>query len=126
MRSERDKLIYKQKRIEQIQKKYKTKRKQKKRKRKRPSRCFSRFIHKISPLYQLLSSLVDNNQSKNYNNIQSIINPETLKLPLWRDVSPTQRLAFYFHCLARFHTDIVPFTLNVSHFFRDTSLYRFH
>ena len=119
MRSERDKLVYKEKRIKQLQKKYQTKRKQKKRKNKRHSRRFSAFIHRVSSVYNFYSSLVDNINIQNYNNLQNIINPKTFEISRWRKVTPTQKIAFFFHCLAKNHIDIVPFTLNVSHFFRD-------
>ena len=121
MRSEEDTLSYKQKRIEQINNKYKNKRKQKKRKNKRHSRCFIQFLRRFAHWCRLFDTLVSKTNSTNYNNIHTLINPETFKLPLWRNISPTQRLAMFLNCFALTpsYCNIVPFTLNVSHFFRD-------
>ncbi len=121
MKNEKDKLAYKQKRFEQINQKYKNKRKQKKRKRKRHSRRFIRFLCWFEHWYRLFDTLVSKTDLLNFNNIHKIINPETLNLPLWRNVSPTQRLALFLNCFVSnpSYSGIVPFTLNVSHFFRD-------
>lgn len=121
MKSEKDKLAYKQKRIEQINNKHKNKRKQKKRKNKRHSRRFIQFLRRFEHWYRFFDTLVSKTNSINYNNIHKIINPETFKLPLWRNVSLTQRLALFLNCFASnpSYCNIVPFTLNVSHFFRD-------
>ena len=121
MKSEKDKLAYKQKRIEQINNKHKNKRKQKKRKNKRHSRSFIQFLRRFEHWYRFFDTLVSKTNSINYNNIHKIINPETFKLPLWRNVSLTQRLALFLNCFASnpSYCNIVPFTLNVSHFFRD-------
>ena len=121
MKSEKDKLAYKQKRIEQINNKHKNKRKQKKRKNKRYSRRFIQFLRRFEHWYRFFDTLVSKTNSINYNNIHKIINPETFKLPLWRNVSLTQRLALFLNCFASnpSYCNIVPFTLNVSHFFRD-------
>ena len=121
MKSEEDKLAYKQKRTEQINKKYKNKRKQKKRKTKRHSRCFIQFLRRFEHWCRLFDSLVSKTDLSNCNNIHNIINPKTINLPLWRNVSPTQRLALFLNCFVSnsSYSGIVPFTLNVSHFFRD-------
>lgn len=121
MKSKVDKLAYTQKRFEQINKKYKNKRKQKKRKHKRHSRCFIQFLRKFEHWRRLFDTLVSKTNSSNYNNIHNIINPEKFKLPLWRNISLTQRLALFLNCFVSttFYSEIVPFTLNVSHSFRD-------
>ena len=51
MKSEENKLAYKQKRTQQINNKYKNKRKQKKRKNKRHSRCFIQFLRRFEHWY---------------------------------------------------------------------------
>lgn len=121
MKSEENKLAYKQRRTQQINNKHKNKRKQKKRKNKRHSRRFIQFLRRFEHWYRFFDTLVSKTNSINYNNIHKIINPETFKLPLWRNVSLTQRLALFLNCFASnpSYCNIVPFTLNVSHFFRD-------
>ena len=92
--------------------------KQKINKKKKSQRAYGDFIHIVK--YWMYSSIFTSNISNIYdNNDRKEI--EVYRLPIWRDVTDIQRLAYFFYFMAetKEFINLKPFTLDFSKEFRD-------